>query len=270
MSEQPMLTPPERPEDQWEDTVRDTARRFPYPPTPDLTQAVRQRIRRRRSAAPTVWRIAAIILLALLAVVAAVPEVRAVVLDFIRVGAVRIFPVTATPTTLPGTATSRPPWYDRGQPEPLASVLDMPGETTLETAREESGLKFGLPTYPDDLGAPDHVYLVEHVDKLVTMVWMEPDDPTQVRLIIDVLNPRLLVSKMAVMDFSKQVRVNGRLDSMWIPTPHLVVYFFEREQYILQREVHASVLIWTEGALTYRMETSLPMEEAIKIAESVE
>lgn len=268
MSEQPVLTPPEQPEDRWENTVRETARHFPYPPTPDLTPALRQRVRTRR-VSPMIWRIAAIILLALLAVVVAVPEVRAAVLNFIRIGVVQIFPLEPTATVLPGTATPRPPWYNPGQPTPLASVLDMPGETTLEEARAALPFSFGLPTYPVDIGEPDHVYLVDHIDKLLTLVWMQPDDPTHVRLILEVLNPRLLVSKFAVTEDSQYVRVKGRSDAIWLPAPHLVVYFFERDRFTLQRVVNASVLIWPEGALTYRMETDLPMGEAIRIAESV-
>jgi hypothetical protein len=33
--------------------------------------------------------------------------------------------------------------------------------------------------------------------------------------------------------------------------------------------VDGHVLIWTEGAITYRLETALPESEAIRIAESL-
>jgi hypothetical protein len=34
--------------------------------------------------------------------------------------------------------------------------------------------------------------------------------------------------------------------------------------------INGHVLIWEEGNITYRLETALPLEEAIKIAESLQ
>jgi hypothetical protein len=38
----------------------------------------------------------------------------------------------------------------------------------------------------------------------------------------------------------------------------------------ITRLIDGHVLIWTDGDVTYRLETDLPLEEAIKIAESLE
>jgi hypothetical protein len=34
--------------------------------------------------------------------------------------------------------------------------------------------------------------------------------------------------------------------------------------------VEGNILIWEQGGITYRLETNLPLEEAVKIAESLE
>ena len=39
--------------------------------------------------------------------------------------------------------------------------------------------------------------------------------------------------------------------------------------YVERRLVEGHVLIWTENNVTYRLETGLPVEQAIKIAESL-
>jgi hypothetical protein len=262
MNEQPPVNAP----DEWENVVREKASRFSYPETPDIAAGVCKRLRGRRRVYPVV-RIAAVVLLIFLLVTLAVPQTRALVLEFIRVGALRVFPLEPTMTTVPHTPTPQPPSY--GRETPLASVLDMPGETTLDDARLQSSFQFGLPTYPTDLGMPDHVYLQDHVAKLVTLVWLSHDNPPQVRLTLEIFDARLLGSKFAHLEDSQGVRVNGRSDALWLPTPSMVAYFFASTGYILERDVRSSVLVWTDGKLTYRLESDLSKNEAIQVAESL-
>ena len=87
---------------------------FQYPPTPDVASAVSRSLlsdtrpakrplqkRRIRLA----WALVAV--LVLLAVLAAVPQVRAAVVEFFQIGAIRLFVGEPTPTIAP-LATDRP------------------------------------------------------------------------------------------------------------------------------------------------------------------
>lgn len=268
MNEQPILNPPEPPQEEWETAVHETARSFPYPATPDIAAGVRQRLRSRPRRLNPIWRVAIAAVLVLLIVILAVPEVRAVVLDFIQIGALRIFSVTPTATRAPHSPTPTPGSFF-GSQTPLASALDMPGETTLDDARAKSRFQFGLPTYPADLGAPDHVYLQDHGGKLVTLVWASPAGPKQVRFVLEIFDNNILGSKFASTEGSRPVRVNGRPGALWLPDSSVVAYFFSGGNTLLERQVSAPVLVWQDGLLTYRLETDLPMDEAIRVAESL-
>ncbi len=264
MNEQPSVNPSG---EEWEAKVRETAQHFPYPETPDISASVRPAIRRNRRTLSPIWRIAAAVLLAFLLLMLAVPEVRAVVLDFIQIGALRIFPVEPTATTTPHIPTVRP--SANSEPTPLASALDMPGETTLDDARAKSGFTFGLPTYPADLGLPNHVYLQNYHEKLVTLVWTIPDHPDQVLMTLEILDSHLLASKFAPLQESESVSVKGASDALWMPTSSMAVYFFESNRFVLERSIQSSVLVWTAKGLTYRLETSLSKDEAVRVAESL-
>src|SRR5439155_27264571 len=97
--------------------LRRAAREFVYPPTPDIAGAVRQRLegerlpaRRLAPALPgqrrrLAWIAVAATVAVLLVSILAVPEVRAVVQEFLRIGTIRIVPATPTP---PGAPTATP------------------------------------------------------------------------------------------------------------------------------------------------------------------
>ena len=84
-----------------ETRLRNTARHFPYPATPDISrvEAVR-RVTRRGGRSRLQWRIAwvaASVLVIILLAALATPTVRAAVLEFIQIGVVRIFQTAPTP-----------------------------------------------------------------------------------------------------------------------------------------------------------------------------
>jgi len=80
------------PPDDFENRLLAVARTFSYPPTPDVSGAVLRRLPRRHAARTRRTLAAVGILMALLlTILFAVPQVRAAVLDWIRIGAVRIF-----------------------------------------------------------------------------------------------------------------------------------------------------------------------------------
>jgi hypothetical protein len=56
--------------------------------------------------------------------------------------------------------------------------------------------------------------------------------------------------------------------AVWTTGPYPLI--MQDEDILFTRLIEGHVLIWTEGYLTYRLETDLSMEEAIKIAESLQ
>jgi hypothetical protein len=61
--------------------------------------------------------------------------------------------------------------------------------------------------------------------------------------------------------------VNGDY-AAWLTEPHTL--FDAGGEVVTRRIIHDHVLIWYDDEVTYRLETDLPMAEAVKIAESLE
>jgi hypothetical protein len=236
----------------WETVVQQAARAFPYPPTPDLAARLADRVPLRQR--PVRLRRAWIALIALLLAAAlwAVPEVRASVRHLLRLGAVQINldddtpPVTLPPLVVPGAP-------------------GLQGETTLDAARAAVDFPIRLPSYPSDLGAPDHVYLQDFGGPLIVLVWVDPDDPSRARLSLHILGPGVFAGKGAPTSV-ESTSVDGR-PALWTTGPYMLAVVGQRSAMVSLVEGH--VLIWEADRLTYRLETNLSLEEARHIAEAL-
>ena len=264
--------------DRWETAVQTAAAAFAYPPTPDLAAGVRARLGRdqRGSAAGPTRRLAwaMIALMLALAGLLAVPQVRAAIIEVLQVGGIRIFVVPPTPTRIPPTSTLAPaaaaqPLAATTTPPPtgtpLASVLDLAGETTLDEAQRQTGFTIRLPAYPPDLGAPDRVFLQQLGGPVVVLVWTAPGQPDIVRLSLHEFGPDTHAEKFEPK-VVQETTVNGAR-AAWTEGPHLLV--FRSGDAGLRELVHGHTLIWQQGSITYRLETDQNLQEAIRIAQSV-
>jgi hypothetical protein len=244
--------------------VQRLAVQLPYPATPNMLAGVRQRAH--RGSSPSAYRRLAGVVIALVLVAAsalAVPQVRAAIVEFFQIGVVRIFPVAPTITpTATGTPTPSPP-----TPTLLPSLLNLQGRTTLEEAQAEIGLPLELPTYPANLGQPDAVFVQEMDGTMVVMAWLDENDPNRVRLSLHVIERgSYAITKMEPTRL-EETTVNGSI-AYWAEGPYIVrLTNGDMDQ---RRLIEGQVLIWSEGILTYRLETDLSIEEAVKIAESLQ
>lgn len=256
----------QRPRPDWEDRLQKLARQFPYPPTPDLTHRIP-----RRWAAPTgrrrwAW---ALGILALLLGILLVSPVRASLLEFLQLGAVRIRFLPITSTSMPAPIPS--PTLIGTFPAPISTAspertgLDLKGETTLEAAQAHVPFRIRLPTYPPDLGRPDWVFLQDWGGPVVILVWRDPARPDRARLALFQIGPGAFVEKFAPQVLTATT-VYGR-PALWAEGPYLMQTRSGRWE--LMRLVEGHVLLWTEGEITYRLETITGMEEAVRIAESL-
>ena len=85
----------------------EVTRRFSYPPTPDVAEAVMKRLEsggRPRARMRSAWAVTGLLVLLLAVLLFAVPGVRAEIVRFFQVGVVRIFPADATQTAIPASS----------------------------------------------------------------------------------------------------------------------------------------------------------------------
>jgi hypothetical protein len=207
----------------------------------------------------SVWRralVALALVVLLLGLTLAVPPARAAISRVLHLGSVTIFPSAPTATSTEPT------------PTPLASVLDLAGETTLSNARQQAHFTIRLPAYPADLGPPQRVYLQDLGGAAVVLVWLEPGRPNQVRMSLHELSSDVWVQKFAPRVI-QETSVHGQR-ALWTDGPYVVqVASPGQTTYAERRLVSGHVLIWTEGAITYRLETGAFLQEAVRIAESL-
>src|SRR3954469_21118723 len=100
-----------QPEDRWEQHLRDTARAFRYPPTPDVARSIRRRLQDEidtsnyRARPRRRWLRIAVGIAIVVAALLAVPEVRAGIRSLFTIGSIEIVrptPSRPVPTALPG------------------------------------------------------------------------------------------------------------------------------------------------------------------------
>jgi hypothetical protein len=249
--------------DLFETQVEQHARSFRYPPTPDLVTVLRGRHtsparRRLRTAA---WAGAVIVLLVSCSLLFA-PGVRAQILEFLQIGAIRVFFGESTPTHPAPQATANATETD------LPSLIDiLPGSTTLADARLQAGFAINLPA-PETLGEPDEVYVLETGSPVVLLVWNPQENPPQPRTSLFIFGPGNFAGKK-VTGAAQSAEVNGR-EALWITEPHPFEFYNPQQRQVVSYYVAEHVLLWwDEENLTYRLEGSFSLEEALEIANSI-
>lgn len=251
----------EQPFEQLEGRLRELAASLPYPPTPDLAAGVRPPAASRRLVQRRL-RLALGLLAALLALLA-VPQVRAAVTRVIQIGAVRVWQ-GATPT--PATTV----------PTPIAALLDLSGETNLEQAAQLLPYPIRLPAYPADLGPPDRVFVqaFDQQHTMLVLVWLDSRRPDGIRMSLTTLDSPTMADTGFVVKTGSEILQEtsvGNRRALWVRGPHFLEIRRSdgRQDYDLRRLVTGDVLIWTDGTLTYRLESDLPLAEAVRVAESL-
>ena len=244
----------------WDDQVTATARAFPYPPTPDVAPAVSRRLARgsaRQTSRRPVGIMVGVVVLVLLALLA-VPPVRAAVQDVLRIGAIRFLPFITGRSAPAATAT------------PTVRPRLPVGTTTLAAARAHAGFRIRLPAYPPRLGPPNEVYL-EHPfvgqpsGALVVLTWRDSHYRERVRFSLYELGTDVLLDKMVRVVRTTTVRGQP---AAWGQGPHFL-RMLRGDRVGNWQPVTSSVLAWAEGGRTYRLETNVPLREAVRIAESL-
>src|SRR5262249_38056884 len=138
---------------------------------------------------------------------------------------------TATPTPTANPAATGTPTVHHSTRYDIDSPLEMPNETTLEDAVAQLKSPIALPTYPDGIGKPDHVYVQQFPPGvLVTLVWGKPDAPNQAWLTLDILNERLIASKFIDTDGQYHTVEVNKTRAQWLTGLHQIGFFGEDTQ----------------------------------------
>jgi hypothetical protein len=270
--------------DSHENRLRAAAQGLPYPPTPDIARAVLQRL----AEVPTTTArhkpyaarrrfvlVAGTLILVLLAGLLAVPSVRAAVIEFLQVGVIRIILPNPTPTltpTTPSISSSAPTFMPTRLPQPsptpkyLIAINELQGETTLEAAMKKASFTLQLPTYPENLGEPQRVFVQDLGGTMVVMVWTAADNPENAALVLYQIAPESWAGEKSKPTSLEYTQVNGR-EAVWAEGPY-VLYLTDGDL-DLRRLIPGHTLIWEEGDITYRLESYLSLSQTIKIAESL-
>jgi hypothetical protein len=250
------------------------AKGLDYPRTPNVAGPVMRHLR--SSVTPRfvsrrwAWSLTAILIL--FASLMLIPPARAAILEFIQIGIVRIFRAEPTPILPPqqevpstiGSVTTTP----TATAAPLIPILEqLAGEKSLKGAQQLVDYPILLPAYPPDLGPPDRVFVQNADGNMTILVWIDPERPTEVLMSLHLIPPgSWAVDKMNPARV-QDTNVSGNR-AIWAVGPYPVRFSNGNMDFV--RLINGHVLIWTDGEVTYRLETSVTLEEAIKVAESLE
>ncbi|MDT8305850.1 MAG: hypothetical protein RRC07_07935 [Anaerolineae bacterium] len=257
--------------EEWEQDVRALAQAHPYPPTPDIAAAVRQRLVGRspvRRPARPAWQRPALVFAALLLALAlalSVPAVRAAVREWLQIGAVRI--VLTPPATEPAARATE---AGESAVAPTAMATLPPSDfLTPAEARAQAGFELRLPSAAPAGRPPDGLYLHklpgEPAANVVISVWDDPDRPGEPLLSLYQIEGPTCCMKGAWASGGTETTVGGE-PAYWVEGPH-PLQLGQGESWLL---VPGAVLVWTDDTFTYRLESTLSLAETIRIAESVD
>lgn len=264
------------------------SRELDYPRTPDIAGSVMKKltalpsptargrpqgpgeVRPRPISRRLAWSLTVILIL--FSSLMLIPPARAAIIEFIQIGVVRIFSAEPTPvsppqqeapsTLVPVTATPKP------TSQPLIPILErLAGEMTLEEAHQAVDYPLLLPSYPSSLGQPDRVFVQDADGAMTILVWIDPEQPDAVLMSLHFLPPNSWAIKKVEPTLVQETTVNGQR-AIWTIGPYPIRY--SSGDIDFTRLIDGHVLIWTDGDVTYRLETDLSLEEAVKIAESLE
>jgi hypothetical protein len=230
-----------------------------FPPAPDLTARVRERIaaerapRRRFAFAPK--RRTLVVALAIVAVTVgalmAVPGTRAAILDFFGLRGVTIERVENLPTV------------------PKRVDLNLGAPVTLERARELADFEVVV---PEALGDPDEVYFSDFPSGgMVSFVYGSSEEPRALFTQFEASTGDAFIKKVEAGTNVDGVTVEGEPGFYLSGEPH-VVGFLDRNGQFQQESVRlaGNVLLWERRPLTLRLEGDLSRDEALEIARSVD
>jgi hypothetical protein len=247
-----------------------------FPEVPDLARAVMRRLEEEPVREPVVERVARVLGLApvmrrparklALALAAVLILAGGALAGGLLVRGVRIIIAPETTAPPPSPTISGP----------LGRTLFLGEEATLSQARGQVGFEVLVPTAG---GLPNPVAYVDDDPPGGRVSLVYPASPglpeteeTGVGMLVMEFRGRIelpFLEKLVRADQVQEVQVGGS-PGYWIEGEHIVTYLDARGATVEERSrLAGNTLLWQRGDVTFRLESALPIEEAIRIAESM-
>lgn len=255
-----------------------------FPETPDLAAEMTSLIRsaesnprpvsvrhRCKSIQDRSLRPVAVVVLAILAaliVALALPTSRSAIAEFFGIEGIRIEFGQDAMQDLPGTPTS------------IGGSLLLGERSTLEAAMDAAPFDIVVPG-DATIGEPEETYLNQRSEvTVVGMLWKTNDELPEIGstgvgmllLEIESEDDAVILMKKAVSSSAFETADVGDAFGFWIENAVLTVEPVEGLMLDLlepSQRRSGNVLIWSDGETTYRLETQLPQEDTVRIAESL-
>jgi hypothetical protein len=252
--------------DELEHMLATLPRRVEFPPTPDIAARIAADLPERH--APllrrrTTWYAIAAVVLALAVLTTALPGPRRAIADFLGLPGIRI-------EFGPSSGSDE-------SPTEIGTTILFGERLSLAEAQDAASFSVLL---PQRQGEPDEVYLRRDDDgTVVSMLYRAGDGLPQIgttgvgMLLMEFRSTTQTpdIAKRAMGDGTFVVTsVDGR-DAFWITNGQLIVAppdLGEAQPAFSRRS--GNVLIWSDGQVTYRLETMLDLDAALRIAGSLE
>ena len=227
-----------------------------YPPTPDLAPRVRSRLEERRPVFGLGLRrglaFALVVLVVAVGALMAVPSTRSAILGWLGINGVAIERVETLPEVQPG------------------AELELGEPVSREEAARRAGHRVRIPA---ELGPPDGVYVRRAFPvEVVSLVYVEGDEPEYVLTQFRGGLREVLVKKV-VQPGTRVVPVTlAGAPGYWVEgAPHGVAWVDE-DGMVHEEELAlaGNVLLWQDGGLTFRLEGAETLNEALRVAASVD
>lgn len=270
---------------EFENQLHNIAVGMEFPRTPDIARYVMKRLptssfpsgrgargegKARLLPRKLVWSLT--FMLVLLSSLLLIPPARAAIIEFFQIGVIRIFPRSVEPTSaLVTTATPQDISSLTATPNTSSSLIPLldkiGGETKLANIQQATPYPILLPTYPPNLGQPNHVYVQDAGGSMTVLVWTDPSHPEKAILSLHFIPSGSWVLIKSNPVVVQETQVNGQ-SAVWTKGPYPLLTRSGNME--LTRLIDGHVLIWTDGDVTYRLETDKSLEEALKMAESLQ
>lgn len=238
-----------------EEILETSARSFKYPATPDLASSSTRMVENTRSRlGPRLMVPAMLAILLFCSVSIFVAPVRAAVIEFIQVGVVQIF-------------TGEP---DRDLPEGMRSETiysllgPVDGGATLLEAETALGQKGTLKKITKETGPPDRVFVQDLGDTAAILLWFSGEGEEHVGMSLIVLRSGASIGKDAPATVTR-TEIWGQ-DALWLTGDHSLYLMVAGEEMVIP--VAGNILIWEYHGLTYRLETSASLDQALEMLET--
>lgn len=243
--------------------LRQAAGEVVWPATPDLRSSVLSRLDgtpTRRSVVPRrALRTAVAVAVLLVVAVLAHPGARTAVAEFF--GLVEGYRIEIVPTAAPAGPSAAP---STPTPSGRAAVpLGFASQTTLEAAASAVGF---APALPAGEPKPD-VYLARFGEQTLVILRYSRFDLWQSREGVPVMMVKTLPDGHVVQN----PQVHGRT-GFWIAGIERSMRFVDADGHDIPgsaRTVGRNALIWNGVSRLYRLETDLPLAEALRLADSL-